>query len=235
MNTAAYGLAATGTIAGDMTGNDMLVYVCKPLLTIILSSWFFFNSRRYGDRFTLLVQAGLFFSLIGDVALMFQELDEFYFLIGLGAFLIAQICYAMAFAYNALEVGDMEGLVISGVLSLVIVLYGVFFVSGLMPKLDDMMMLPVMTYGVAICMMGVAAAFRYRRTYVRSFWLVFIGALVFIASDSLLAIDRFQKPLDSAPLLIMLTYVLAQYMIVAGCLVHVLDPEEIRRRKALTT
>ncbi|MCB0812103.1 MAG: lysoplasmalogenase, partial [Flavobacteriales bacterium] len=40
---------------------------------------------------TLLVQAGLFFSLIGDVFLMLDHLDEFNFLIGLSAFLIAHI------------------------------------------------------------------------------------------------------------------------------------------------
>jgi uncharacterized membrane protein YhhN len=234
-NSVAYGLAATGWIVGETSGMDTLVYVCKPLLMIILSSWFYFSSRRYGDRFTLLVQAGLFFSLVGDVALMYQQLDEFFFLIGLGAFLIAQICYAMAFAYNALEVGDMDGLGVSLGLSLGIVIFGIFFFWGILPKLDELMTIPVAAYAVAICLMGIAAAFRYRRTFPTSFWTVFFGSLLFIASDSLLAADRFQKPLDNAPLLIGITYVLAQYLIVAGCLLHVLDPEEIRRRQALTT
>ena len=28
-------------------------------MMMVLGSWFFFNSRRVGDRFTLLIQAGL--------------------------------------------------------------------------------------------------------------------------------------------------------------------------------
>jgi hypothetical protein len=35
--------------------------------------------------------------------------------------------------------------------------------------------------------------------------------------------------------MVMLTYGLAQVLIAGGCLTHVLDPEEIRRRAALTT
>src|SRR5512133_507129 len=100
VNGIVYMLALIGTIAGGMLGVQGLVYVCKPLLMVVLGSWFFFNSRRVGDRFTLLVQAGLFFSLIGDIALMFQHVDQFNFLIGLAAFLIAQLCYTMAFAHN---------------------------------------------------------------------------------------------------------------------------------------
>src|SRR6185312_7532301 len=91
INGVVYALATIGTIVAASTKEQALGYVCKPLMMLVLSSWFFFSSRRVGDRFTLLVQAGLFFSLVGDVALMFDHVDEFYFQIGLGAFLMAQL------------------------------------------------------------------------------------------------------------------------------------------------
>jgi uncharacterized membrane protein YhhN len=93
--------------------------------------------------------------------------------------------------------------------------------------------LPVLVYAGTITVMGITAAFRFRRTYPLSFWLVFIGALLFITSDLLLATNRFVRPLPSANTLIMLTYALAQAGIAVGALVHVLDPEMIRRRKEL--
>lgn len=235
LNGAIYLLALAGTCWAQWKGWHGLEFVCKPLLMITLSSWFFFNSRRVGDRFTLLVQAGLFFSLIGDVALMFTYVDDFNFLVGLGAFFLAQLCYAFAFAHNMAEVGGMEGLLVPVLLGFGIGTYAFFFTWDLMPHLDEGLELPVVAYVAAITLMGILAGFRFRRTYPRSFWLVLAGSLLFMASDSLLAWDRFRFPLKSAAVGIMITYAMAQFMIAAGALAHVLDPDNLRRREALTT
>lgn len=234
LNGIAYGAAALGTIIGEATGAQVLVYVCKPLLMIILSSWFFFKSRRVGDRFTILVQAGLFFSLIGDVALMFQHVDQFNFLIGLGAFLIAQLCYTIAFAHH-LANGTEGFSVVPWLVATGMLFYGVLFGMALVPRVDETVRIPVVVYAIAITCMGITAALRYGRTFLRSFLLVLCGAVFFIASDSILAMNRFIEPLDHAKWSVMLTYAIGQYLIVSGCLAHVLDPVEIRRKAALTT
>ncbi|MCC6936813.1 MAG: lysoplasmalogenase [Flavobacteriales bacterium] len=234
-NGVLYALVSIGTIIGEVRGIHGLVYVCKPLMMIVLSSWFYFNSRRVGDRFTLLIQVGLFFSLIGDVALMFQHRDEFNFIIGLGAFLIAQLCYTLAFAHNVSEVPGGQGLLVSAVLGGSIIAYGAAFGSILLNVIDETLVVPVGIYAVAITLMGVGAALRFSRTYMPSFVMVFVGALLFIASDSILATSRFVRPVDHATWSVILTYAIAQYLIARGCLRHVLDPEEIRRRAALTT
>jgi len=235
INLMVYGFAALGTIVGGSLDNAAVVLVCKPLMMIVLSSWFYYNSRRVGDRFTLLIQAGLFFSFIGDVALMFQERDEFNFLIGLAAFLIAQLCYAMAFIHNIMETGPARGTLISALLGVGLITFGYFFASSLMPYLDEYVVVPIVIYTVAICLMGVAAAFRLGRTYIKSFLSVFIGALLFITSDSILATNTFHHPLDHAKWSVILTYAVAQVLIASGALRHVLDPEEIRRKAALST
>ncbi len=235
VNLTVYGLAVVGTMAGEVTGSHGLVYVCKPLMMLVLSSWFYFNSRRVGDRFTLLIQAGLLFSLIGDVALMFQHLDEFNFLIGLGAFLIAQLCFAMGFLQNIVETGPARGGLISGLIAVGLISFGYFFASELIPAVDEMIAVPVAIYTIAITLMGIAAAFRLGRTFLRSFLFTQVGALLFITSDSLLATDRFMRPLDHAAWSVILTYAIAQVLIASGALMHVLDPEEIRRKAALST
>jgi uncharacterized membrane protein YhhN len=233
LNGAAYALATIGCVAAILSGRHALEYVCKPMMMVILSSWFFFNSRRYGDRFTLLIQAGLFFSLIGDIALMFQHKDEFNFLIGLGAFLIAHLCYCIAFIHNITEVGEAEGLLVSLGIATGIALFAVLFSWELLPRLDEGFSVPVMAYVVIIACMAMLAGFRWMRTFPRSFWMVMIGALLFMASDSLLATNRFIKSLDWSPAVIIVTYAAAQFLIVAGALQHVLDPDSIRRKQAM--
>jgi uncharacterized membrane protein YhhN len=235
VNATAFALALIGTIVGGMKDWYLLVFICKPALLIILSSWFFFNSRRVGDRFTLLIQAGLFFSLIGDVALMLQHLDRFNFLIGLGAFMIAHLCYALAFGHNIIEAGPGGNLLVPTVLSAGVLAFGFFFAYDLLPYVDEGVAMPVVVYACAISLMGVGASFRFSRTFHRSFLLVLVGAVFFIASDSILAVNRFMKPLDHAEWSVMLTYGIGQFLIAAGALTHVLDPEEIRRKAALTT
>ncbi len=234
LNGILYAAAALGTIISGITGSHALMLVCKPLLMLVLSSWFFFKSRRVGDRFTLMIQVGLFFSWLGDVALMYQHHDEFFFLIGLGAFLVAQLCYVIGFSGN-LALGDAHWpLWVWGVV-LVLAGFGAAVILLLIPSVDEAVRLPVTIYAVAITAMGVTAALRYARTYLRSFVLILCGALLFIMSDSILAWNRFMSPLGHASWSVMLTYAVAQYLIVAGALAHVLAPDEIRRRAALST
>lgn len=233
LNGAVYAAATVGTIVGIWKEWHTLEYVCKPLMMIVLSLWFFFNSRRYGDRFTLLVQAGLFFSLVGDVALMLEHVDPFLFIIGLSAFLLAQLCYAIAFLLNIIDVGGGEGMLLSTGLTVLLFFYSIFFTWDLMDHVTEDLQVPVIGYAVAIGLMGGAAAFRYTRTFNRSFWMVFGGALLFIASDSLLAVNHFMNKMPWAQVAVIALYALAQFLIAAGCLMHVHDPETIRRRQAL--
>lgn len=235
LNLGLYALFSLGTIIGEVVDSHVLVYICKPLMMVVLSSWFFYNSRRVGDRFTLLIQGGLLFSLVGDIALMVQHLDDFNFLIGLAAFLIAQLCYAIAFLHNIVDVGRSRGTMISSGIAVLLAAYGYFFASRLLPKVDDAITIPVTIYAVAISFMGIMAAFRLGRTFGRSFLMVMSGAVFFIASDSILASDRFISPTEHAAWSVILTYAVAQVLIVWGALIHVLDPEEIRRKAALST
>jgi uncharacterized membrane protein YhhN len=49
-------------------------------------------------------------------------------------------------------------------------------------------------------------------------WVVALGATVFVASDTTLALNRFVRPLPRAEVAIMVTYHLGQALIVAGVL-----------------
>jgi len=71
-------------------------------------------------------------------------------------------------------------------------------------------------YGVVVCLMGFAATIRNVNKV--SYLLVFTGACLFIASDSLIATNKFLFSADLflAQPSIMILYVVAQYLIVLG-------------------
>jgi uncharacterized membrane protein YhhN len=77
-----------------------------------------------------------------------------------------------------------------------------------------------MIYALAITLMALTALFRYGRTNSTSFLLIFIGAVLFMVSDSLLAINKFHHAFSAAGALVMLTYSVAQFLIVEGALAH---------------
>jgi uncharacterized membrane protein YhhN len=61
-----------------------------------------------------------------------------------------------------------------------------------------------------------AALNRYGKVNGLSYILVVIGAILFVASDSMIAINRFIEKFDFARVLTMACYITAQYLIVVG-------------------
>lgn len=81
-------------------------------------------------------------------------------------------------------------------------------------------MVPVIVYAIVLMGMVMASFFRFGRTTPDSFWLVSAGALFFMISDSVLAINKFRSPFELAGPLIMLTYILGQFLIAEGVIRH---------------
>ncbi|MNY44685.1 YhhN-like protein [compost metagenome] len=110
--------------------------------------------------------------------------------------------------------------------SILIALYLIGMVSFLMPYLGDLE-IPVTIYASIISIM---LLFAFNGLLV---WdkpgnlLVFLGAFFFVVSDSILAINKFYSPIPKSSFFIMLTYLLAQYLIVTGILK--LNPKKVQQ------
>ncbi|MGB3075658.1 MAG: lysoplasmalogenase [Chitinophagales bacterium] len=195
---------------------NQLAMVTKPLLLLMLIIIFYLQSTTAPVTFRNFVLAALSLSWLGDVLLLFQEQHSDFFLAGLISFLAAHICYILAFNKTSVRhsqtiLRQKPWLIVS------FIGYGAFFFFLIRNGLGNMLV-PVMVYMAVILWMGIAALNRFRRVEYNSFVLVFAGALCFMTSDSLLAINKFATPFPMAGFLIMLTYIAAQYLISKGCL-----------------
>lgn len=150
------------------------------------------------------ILAGLGLSLGGDVALM---LPGDYFVTGLALFLVAHLCYIRAFTLNGWRVSPLPSLLVGGYLMLM--------VAMLLPVLGPMRV-PVALYATVISIMAWQALEQRAALETRATALVAFGAVMFVASDTALAINRFLAPLAMERLLIMGTYALAQWGISLG-------------------
>lgn len=149
-----------------------------------------------------LLTIALIFSAAGDVTLSLNSSQ--YFVPGLGLFLIAQITYAVTF-YRDFK---MQKSRIS--LAVILVFYAVIMAVIMTPSLEEMA-LPVYVYLTVITIMGILAAFRQSSNK-----LGFFGAVSFIISDSILAVNKFLITLPAADYFVMITYYSAQFLIVHG-------------------
>lgn len=207
-------LSVIGVVVFEFTQTPWIHFISKPLIVISLLAYYYYGSARE-DRSPIFILA-LIACLCGDIFLMSPE----YFIPGLISFLTGHVLYIFAYRQHRTEddVDSLRGLQRVR-LAFPIVLAGTGLVVVLYPVLGSMQ-IPVMIYAAVITVMALTALFRYGRTSSKSFWLVFLGAVVFMMSDSILAINKFLAPVNNSGLLIMTTYMAAQFLIVEGILKH---------------
>ncbi len=177
-------------------------YLFKPLTVVLIILIALQSKHPTSPFYRQAIIAGLIFSLAGDIFLMLPS-DRF--IPGLVSFLFAHVFYIAAFTYESGGALTFWTLV-------PFLLYGCLMLRVLWPHLGKLK-LPVLIYVAAILAMGWTAAGRRLLTEQRGSLLAFLGALLFIASDSALALDKFRRPFRSAQLLILSTYFTAQWLI----------------------
>jgi uncharacterized membrane protein YhhN len=146
----------------------------------------------------LAILTGFVFSLIGDVLLIPENL----FTAGLASFLLAHVCYLVAFAHPP----------VAPLSALPFLLFIVLFLRVLWRKLGKLKA-PVVVYALVIALMGWQATDRYLARHDFVSLLAASGAVVFIISDIILAYDRFNRPYKLARFLVLSSYFLAQWLI----------------------
>ena len=176
-------------------------FVIKALPAISLSALTL--TTVSGSRGKLLF-VSLLLCAAGDVAL---ELGAGkYFVIGLGFFLIAQIMFIVTFSRDFKMQRSRIPIIV------ILAIYALAIASIMTPSLKEMA-IPVYFYLTAITLMGIFAALRTARNKFTIY-----GALSFIVSDSIIAINKFMTPVPAVDYAVMITYYLALFLIVYGFL-----------------
>jgi len=213
-------LIAAGNLISHMFAVEWLEYATKPFLMILLFLIFTFSCKDQKSIPFRLTAMALFFSWVGDIFLLFQPLNEKLFMLGLVAFLIAHIFYVIDYRKLRFQVKkDNKSQTFINVRIVFLVLIGIALYSTLFNHIDNLK-IPIAIYTIVIIIMAIAAVQRKGRTSDRSFLLIYFGALLFIMSDSMIAINKFIEPIIYGRVLIMLTYIFAQYLIIQGILKH---------------
>ena len=218
-----YLIVAIIEISGEFLERFPIIYVAKPLLMPILMIWVYTTTKNKKD--ILFILLGLFFSWLGDLFLMIRhefepENAKMFFIFGLAAFLLAHLNYIFCFLKDV-KGKDKIGFIES---KPSLILPFIAFIVGLLYFLGDSiqaMKVPVYLYCIIITLMSIMALNRKGIVSTTSFNLIFIGSLLFIFSDMCIAISVFKQPFYLSRVIIMSTYILAQYLIAKGYIIHI--------------
>jgi len=189
-------------IIGIIFKIPILIQVFKPLILLSLLILYTVSVLKLNKLYVF----ALIFSFFGDVFLMFS--GELYFIIGLVSFLIAHLLF-IKIVINQIQKQPISKVIISIIPFFVLFLGLILFLKNF---LDDLL-IPVIIYGLTICTFGTVSLINYLSTKSKKSLLMLVGAIVFISSDSVLAINKFYNSSHLLEIIIMITYVLAQYLI----------------------
>jgi uncharacterized membrane protein YhhN len=199
-------VSIVAAIVVHILASPLLLWTLAPLATILILAIAFANWRARKDRYSLWITFGLLFSLVGDVLLLTP--DRF-FTLGLSAFLLTHITYLFAFTR------DTPFPVRLGVWTLYL-LFAACCYFLLFSRLPAGLRIPVAVYAALLLSMAGQAMGRSLLLRTSASRFAAIGGLLFVLSDGLLAFDRFYTPLRLAPLLILVPYYAAQWLIASS-------------------
>ncbi len=189
-------------IVGLLLDNDTIKFISKPLIMLSLLLYY---SKSVKKKSKLFIGAVLF-SFLGDVLLLYNV--ELFFMLGLVSFLIAHILFI------SMVIGMLKKSSVTQKITAIVPFLGTYI--GLLFLLKDSlgeMLIPVVIYGLVISVFGMVSLLNHLVVKSKASQYLIYGAIFFVVSDSLLAINKFYEPQEYYPVIVIITYIIAQYLI----------------------
>lgn len=185
--------------------NSLGVKLTKPFLMPTLLIIYLYSTATP----QLSIILALTFAFLGDIFLVGEGT---LFTVGLLCFLMGHIFYIKAllkpvfFSHIPYEFY---------IFALLYIFYGVLIFKMLSPYLKSMKF-HALIYLTVILTMSFSSLLRAHSMNNYQFWLPFLGSILFISSDTMIAFNKFKGKAKGSEVHIMLTYIMAQLLIVLG-------------------
>ncbi|GLU43360.1 lysoplasmalogenase [Allomuricauda sp. NBRC 101325] len=166
----------------------------KPFTTFLAIVLLFSAGRTSVPKFKSLMLAALVLCLVGDTLLLFES----YFVFGLASFLLGHLLFIAAFI-------QLKGFYAHWVSFFCLMAIGGGLFLWLKPDLGDLLV-PVSCYILVICVMAWQGIGLYVRDKSKPFLWIAMAVLLFMFSDSMIAVSKFKMPFAYASALILSTY-----------------------------
>jgi uncharacterized membrane protein YhhN len=181
------------------------VVKCLPLLSLVWFVCLLGVSDPHTHRYNRRIVAALCWCCAGDLFLVWSEDNELYFLLGLASFAVGHFVYTLAFGWRPFGLKEFLFTFSVGIPGLAVL---ASCVTGVMQYLS-------LGYGVLILVMQWRALARFNLKGEIPWRKIYsgIGAILFVFSDYVLAVNKFCFPVPAESYVIMVSYFAAQFFI----------------------
>lgn len=191
-------LAIVGSGARD--ASLWLHFTFKPLTTLLIFLSVLQVKAPVNARYRSAILFGIACSFAGDVFLMLPvDVLAQGFVFGLASFLVAHLFFLRAFCSDTKLFGHLPTLIF-------VFLVGAANLSVLWPGLTNDLKIPVVAY--MLCLIGMTAQtlIRHRALGTQDSRFAALGGILFLASDTILAYNKFYAPIPASGLLVLGSY-----------------------------
>jgi uncharacterized membrane protein YhhN len=202
-----------------ITENNFGFLISKPLIVPVLLIYLLFKFKESQHRLIPTLMIATFFSILGDIFLLFTINESLFKIVGICTFTVAQAAYAYLY-YLSFEDQKNKYIPVHQRWPEVISIGATIIATVLIyPSLGNFAA-PAIIYAL-ITIITIVFALN-RRFYVsrKSFSLTIIGVLFFFISDALIGNDLFLKNIVNH-FFIMLSYLIGHYLVIKGMLVQI--------------
>ena len=202
--------------ADEVQFNNQIINSLLPYSTIIkvipagLAIIFVLMNQHESVFLSLVLAGGLLFCLFGDAGM------EKGLIPGLPLFLVAQVLLIVALVGQSVTIGvSTEAIIITGIITIAIIAYDIFFIRYLESSDKGLgeFRIPVIIYCIFLSGMFLSTVFLWTSSNIPEFGLVVLGGLLFVISDSIIAVREFHHPISNNIVKVMSTYYSAIFLL----------------------
>jgi len=196
--------------------NEYRIYTKTLLIPILLINIYTTSLETKHRRSKALANLAFFFCFLGDFFLLWAA-EHTYFVLGLSSFLIAHIFFIIFF-FRLKKFTDKYRLFLFATSTLIFGYIGFLLFLIWQGATRQSMQIPVIVYGVIIGVMLLTAVHSINNKSLKRLSKNYFipGALLFVASDSILALNKFSISILYGEVIVMVTYAAAVFMLSMG-------------------
>ncbi len=198
----------------DLLDLNVTRSLSRPLISGALLFFYASISGLYkDDRKRKLLLASLFFAIAGDIAFIFRDEGESFFMSGVAFYFFSLMSYLVIFCINILDSRPWEQHWSQFALALLFLVIGVeFYVETY--KSYELFRTPILVFLILLTLLMSATALRAKRSDLIGYIMAIAGSVSFFISNGVIQLDHFVTEIPYAGSVVLVTYITGQYQIV---------------------
>lgn len=193
-------------------------YISKPTIILLLTGFYFSNQLELNSKKNRYTIVALFFFLLGDIFFINTTIDK--------PVMITMLFYGIGKIFYSLRFSNTKDFKIKELMPLVVISFIFIWIiySVVYDNLGEYL-IPMLIYVFITLLMTQIAFLRKKAVDYKSFLLVFLGILMILGPETVMALKMFYSNIAFQDVIIMAGYGIGQYLIIIGITKEILVTE----------